>query len=601
MRLIRASSIDRPDELAFKDFPVSQLPPYAILSHTWRNDEVIWADIQRGTATQKPSFDKIRHCCLQALKDGLEWVWIDSCCIDKSSSAELSEAINSMYNWYQQADICYAHLEGVSAAVDVTKVTSVGGGGGEFARCRWFSRGWTLQELLAPTEMAFYSEDWVKVGDKAAIHRPLSIITGIDEDILTGARAPESASIAKRMSWAAYRETTRPEDVAYCLMGMFGVNMPMLYGEGSRAFLRLQEEIMKQSDDQSLFAWANLDASVESYHGLLARSPRDFAHSHGIMPYQDWEPRPPYQLTNRGLRIDLPLTARELEESGDGVFIAALDCPAPPDYEDGWFLAIYLRKLSTVGEQQYSRIRVSQFAKVQERGRRQTIYVKQNPAIDAAAADVMFLHHVFQLRAGPSTSVYRTVDVIVDNDSAKPKVISSSRADVRGWVPSPKRVSFVAPKVPSRLAGAIMLERVDGRGRVLVLLGSSSNGIKVAYNAAELPPAPRHEDDAVEQSGEYSFEALQKVFRPSEVVKLDYNELRVSVDTVIHGSSKYFLIDLHLEDTGMPDGFDEIVVDAAKSIYDKAVGRENKTEASRQDKAIVPAKKSSSLWRRLVS
>lgn len=153
------------------------------------------------------------------------------------------------------------------------------------------------------------------------------------------------------MSWAAHRETTRPEGIAYCLMGVFSVNMPMLYGEGAeKAFLRLQEEIMKQSDDHTIFAWVDRDASWLSLRGLLATSPSMFAGCHDILAYQDWAPRQPYSMTNRGLRIELPIIRR-----GEDEYVAALDCPSPPQYEDTSFLAIFLRRLSTVDEQ-YARV-----------------------------------------------------------------------------------------------------------------------------------------------------------------------------------------------------------------------------------------------------
>lgn len=168
------------------------------------------------------------------------------------------------------------------------------------------TRGWTLQELLAPSEIVFFSRDWVEIGKKSTLCGILSKITRIDEKILMHVKPLESASIAKRMSWAAHRKTTRSEDIAYCLMGIFSVNMPMLYGEGGeRAFLRLQEEIMKHSDDQSIFAWVDREAPSDSLHGLLATSPSKFAGCHTIFPYDNWDPRPPYSMTNRGLRIDL--------------------------------------------------------------------------------------------------------------------------------------------------------------------------------------------------------------------------------------------------------------------------------------------------------
>lgn len=595
MRLIHASSlIEHPNSLAFKDFASSQLPLYAILSHTWGDDEVVWADVQSGTAAQKLSFAKVRYSCIQTIKDGLSWVWIDSCCIDKSSSAELSEAINSMYEWYQRAEICYAHLEGVSSTADANSTT------GEFAACRWFTRGWTLQELLAPTELAFYSEDWVKIGDKAALCRPLSVITGIDEEILTGARSLESASVAKRMSWASHRITTRPEDIAYCLMGIFSVNMPMLYGEGQRAFLRLQEEIMKQSDDQSLFAWANLDSSAETHHGLLARSPFDFTHSNYVMPYQDWEPRPPYQLTNRGLRIDLPMTLRE-EKDGGSVYIAALDCPAPPNFEENSFLAIYLKKLAH-GDQQYARIRVGQFAKISERGKRQTIYVRQSFSA-VKGMKKTFPLHIFQLRQGPPVSKYKAILVITENKT-RPDTISSSRATTSKWIPTGNQTAFVGPKIPGWLAVVVVFERVDDRERLLVLLGSA-DGMSVGYHAIELPPADL--DDYWEaRTKYYSFDTLQKLYRPNDALRLEYNSVGIEVNTVINGAAKYHLIDINVEKTGTPDRVEE-AMGIARDVYDMTVGRGNKTEASnnqtdhiheKEDARVKPKK---SMWKRLVS
>lgn len=575
----------------FKDFPISRLPPYAILSHTWGDDEAVWEDFKKGTAAAKPSFSKVTNSCLQTIQDGLEWVWIDSCCIDKSSSAELSEAINSMYAWYQGAQICYAHLEGVSATVDVTKDDDKDG---EFARCRWFTRGWTLQELLAPTDVVFFSEDWVKIGNKAALHRVLSNITGVDYEILTGARALESVSIAKRMSWAAHRQTTRPEDVAYSLMGIFGVNMPMLYGEGQNAFLRLQQEIMKQSDDHSLFAWLNLASSADTYHGLLARSPHDFAYSNSIQPYVDWEARVPYQVTNRGLSIDIPLTRRD-EPGGKTVYVAALDCPVPPDYEDGSFLAIYLEKLVDSYDQ-YARVRAGQFAKVKERGMRETIYVKQN--VNASRdRDAMFPRHIFQLRVGPPRAIYKLERLITDPEQDKlPTAISSSRGDAAKWLGNGTPRAFVAPKVPDQLAYAILLSRVRDLERVLIMVGTIE-GMKVGYRAVELPPrsAAQTSEGGKEMllGNELSFENLQQTFRERWADRLKYNDVRLDFQKVIADGAKYYLIDLYMEITGAPERFDEAILNAAGNAINQRTGRQQPTER--------PMVKKPSIWNRLIT
>jgi hypothetical protein len=223
--------------------PASQ--KYAILSHTWGGDEVLFEDMKNGTADQKSGYSKLQSCCSTAARDGYSYVWIDTCCIDKRSSAELSEAINSMFRWYMHASICYAYLKDV--------IWDSNGEISKLEQSRWFTRGWTLQELIAPPVLEFYSQDWSIIGTRHKFRAELSKITNIDEAVLRKSRPLQSISIAKRMSWAANRETTRPEDIAYSLMGVFGVNMPLLYGEGEiSAFHRLQEEIMKNSTDQSI-------------------------------------------------------------------------------------------------------------------------------------------------------------------------------------------------------------------------------------------------------------------------------------------------------------------------------------------------------------
>ncbi|KAF2264191.1 HET-domain-containing protein, partial [Lojkania enalia] len=233
----------------------SQPPPYAILSHTWGKHEITFREMRnlnmsllkhRIKIKGKPGYYKISKACVQALNDGLQYVWVDTCCIDKSSSSELSEAINSMYMWYKRAQVCYAYLDDIDI-IDLMEEK-------DLAQARWFTRGWTLQELIAPKNVMFYIKGWNYVGNKMSMKGKLSRITRIDEATLVTGNL-EGVSVARRMSWAANRVTTRTEDLAYCLMGIFDVNMPLLYGEGEKAFVRLQEEIMKDSDDQSLFAW----------------------------------------------------------------------------------------------------------------------------------------------------------------------------------------------------------------------------------------------------------------------------------------------------------------------------------------------------------
>lgn len=229
----------------------SGVPEYAILSYTWQQEEISLQELEGDLNKDKAGWIKVKNFCELAGSEGYTFVWIDTCCIDKTSSTELSEAINSMYHWYQSAMLCYAYLEDVDETKREAGFLDVA-----LQRPFWFTRGWTLQELIAPSHVVFLSADWTTLGTKISLCRDLSSVTGINVEILLKPQLLLTTSIARRMSWAADRKTTRSEDIAYCLMGIFDVNMPLLYGEGcSKAFIRLQEEIIKNSEDQSLFAW----------------------------------------------------------------------------------------------------------------------------------------------------------------------------------------------------------------------------------------------------------------------------------------------------------------------------------------------------------
>lgn len=243
---------------------------YAILSHVWDEHEQTFQDLEiihnACTALGKHPRDlvsqKIRRACELAASQGYEWLWIDTCCIDKTSSAELSEAINSMYRYYSLAEVCYAYLKDVPTE-ESTKDESMEAESTEtestesstFEESSWHTRGWTLQELIAPRVVLFLSESWNVIGTKSSLAAQLHKATCIPESVLQLSQSPAEVSIAQRMSWAAYRKTTRVEDKAYSLLGIFDINMPTLYGEGSKAFRRLQEEILRKYDDTTLFAW----------------------------------------------------------------------------------------------------------------------------------------------------------------------------------------------------------------------------------------------------------------------------------------------------------------------------------------------------------
>ncbi|KAM5534181.1 hypothetical protein V8D89_012201 [Ganoderma adspersum] len=273
---------------------------YAILSHTWDGDEQTLQEVRaigercRASGTN-PRDDpelssKIRNCCILVEKHGYRWVWIDSCCIDKTSSSELSEAINSMFRWYKEAEVCFAYLADVPSDCVLRKHKSA------FRRSRWHTRGWTLQELIAPDFLIFLSAHWHELGNRADLAGLLSEITRVPSEVLTGEDRPAEHSLSIRMSWASERKTTRVEDEAYCLMGLFGVSMPTNYGEGKMAFIRLQYEIMQHNPDMSLFAFGyfvDQDEDLTFYPKeemnnnrkyLLADSPRELYNGFGYIP-----------------------------------------------------------------------------------------------------------------------------------------------------------------------------------------------------------------------------------------------------------------------------------------------------------------------------
>ncbi|KAK3680907.1 heterokaryon incompatibility protein-domain-containing protein [Podospora appendiculata] len=285
-------------------------PPYAILSHTWGKEEVTARDLARADVSQLAGFKKIKYCCEQALQNGLEYAWVDTCCIDKTSSAELSEAINSMFRWYLNAKVCYAYLEDVDSE-DFDSGAPIDSLGAS----RWFTRGWTIQELLAPDNVIFYSSSWGRLGTKAELVETLSHITKINTYYLGPGVVLrlKSSCIAQKMSWAAKRKTTRVEDMAYCLLGLLDISMPLLYGEGARAFTRLQEELLKQYHDHSIFAWG-LSGSGRA-GGLLAASPADFQGCEEISVFGGRTEAPAPTRIPRGVKLQTILQLRRASAS----------------------------------------------------------------------------------------------------------------------------------------------------------------------------------------------------------------------------------------------------------------------------------------------
>jgi hypothetical protein len=247
MSLIRLLQRKPDGEIVFREPTSGEVPAYAILSHTWGEEEVIYRDLKKGKdkreTTNKAGWRKIQFCAKQAAADGLEYFWVDTCCIDKKNAVELGTAINSMFRWYQNAARCYVYLSDVSKLN--TRADDQRAWEGAFRKSRWFTRGWTLQELLAPRLVNFFSLEGERLGSKLSLECIIHEITGIADNALRGNPLSEF-SIRERRCWAECRNTSVEEDKVYCLIGIFDISMVPNYGEGrDRAFRRLEEEIHK--------------------------------------------------------------------------------------------------------------------------------------------------------------------------------------------------------------------------------------------------------------------------------------------------------------------------------------------------------------------
>ena len=346
--------------LEFRDDEATE---YAILSHRWINStEVDYEEIvdlakmnveDRNEIRRRLGYKKILDTCAQARRDGYEWVWVDTCCIDKRSSAELSEAINSMYRWYANSRVCYAYLHDAHDPSFLTKKDKK-----KYPKSagwpEWFSRGWTLQEMIAPGNVQFFNTNWTCIGDKKALAPTLAEITRVPEHILKEGLAGSRPCVAQILSWASHRKATRTEDRAYSLMGLLDVNMPMLYGEGKKAFYRLQLEIIRTSNDQSIFAWTPNEQGFRKLFAkpflgrtsnVLADDPSFFRDCSGIelMDHNDFiqlvRSKIPEELssidqdsfgvfptTNRGIHIWMLLSPYR---GSDSFFRAYLPCRGP--------------------------------------------------------------------------------------------------------------------------------------------------------------------------------------------------------------------------------------------------------------------------------
>ena len=284
MRLLRRSDTG---DFSLTQFCDEAIPSYAILSHTWGADteEVTFDDLINGTGKDKPGYEKIRFCGEQAALDGLEYCWIDTCCINKANKVELSQAINSMFRWYRNATQCYIYLSDVSSPYSSTsdefdpQLWEL-----DFRKSKWFTRGWTLQELLAPYSVKFYSRERKQLGDKSSLRQQIHEITGIPKLALQGGLLSQF-TVNQRLSWIEHRQTKLEEDKAYSLLGIFGVYIAPIYGEGAAtAFKRLMDEIEKLEnciqhlrltdprDDKKRIKETKGGLLEDSYHWILKNS-----------------------------------------------------------------------------------------------------------------------------------------------------------------------------------------------------------------------------------------------------------------------------------------------------------------------------------------
>ena len=534
------------DTLQLESFQDEPYPAYAILSHRWCDTEMTLRGLQEGKAhLQEGGYKKMMLTCAQAELDGLDYIWIDTFCIDKESSAELSESINSMFAWYKKAKVCYAFMADVTAGENCQKSE-------QFDRSEWFERGWTLQELIAPKEVAFYDKNWVYIGTRSSLSSRLSRITQIDEGILTGLTELRYVSIAKRMSWASNRKTTRKEDIAYCLSGLFDVHLATLYGEGSeKAFRRLQEEIMKDSDDETLFAWTNERKDQPELQGLLATSPKDFRHSSRYIPDYGTGARVPWSTTGKGLCITLGM-----QRLHDDIWIGALQCPVPPAYTDT--LAIYLKLLDAPG-QQYARVKADTLCKIPSCGPLQTIYVRQKPLIPGF--DDAYLHHAFQLRRINISRDDEVDSVALCNDGYQ--LIHIAKNPICGPVePLPTSaqrgvpmVTFEMPRANARLAGYLAIRRPDGT-IIVVLLGSNPGvgaGVHVfskgtPHHTPFLANRLSHPGTGlIDFSCESTVQGAENHFdlqSSGTIFSFDQDSLQVGIEVRRHAGIRYYMVDI---------------------------------------------------------
>lgn len=382
-------------------------------------------------------YTKIVRACELAKRDKIGYIWIDTCCIDKTSSAELTEAINSMFQWYKESLVCYAWLVDLPAGIPKATLFS---DMSPLRNCRWFTRGWTLQELIAPPHVKFYDEAWQFCGTRETLRVQLSQITNIKPDVLQDSENLDAVPVAQKMSWMAGRTTTRPEDSAYCLLGVFRIYMPMMYGEGNNAFLRLQEEIARTSNDTTLFAW-KAKRRTQTFSGIFATSLEQFE-SCGQLEHISTNTfsNPEFTLTNKGLRIETDLYL------GTGPnYLLALNCwDAAQGPMTGEELGIGIM-LQNHGSSTYARFHGDEYVvvnveSVPRRNFTGKTYICKTVGTAFSASLENSIHHCFKLRSG-----YNEPDHVYSPDFPWTAIIGPLYSFYEDWDPK-RRVFFTQGK-----------------------------------------------------------------------------------------------------------------------------------------------------------
>jgi hypothetical protein len=251
---MRLLYLDPPDRLVLTDFRNQSIPQYAILSHRWGNpdSEVLFEDLESNAYREKDGYQKIKFCAKQVAQDQLKYFWIDTCCIDKWNLRELSSSINSMFRWYKNAAKCYVFLSDVS----VSTIHDQSDWKESFEKSNWFCRGWTLQELVAPISVEFYSCEGQRIGDKTSLEQLVHNVTSIPLAVLRNCSLDQYTA-SERMQWARNRKTTEEEDIVYCLLGILDVSMPVSYGEGEeKALGRLLAELGEANSTPSIIPFS---------------------------------------------------------------------------------------------------------------------------------------------------------------------------------------------------------------------------------------------------------------------------------------------------------------------------------------------------------